>query len=561
VRTNRNAGDRHKPRPGMRRIRRTKSVWLAALLLVLLIPVAVAENWIYTVRPGDNLWNLSERHLTSMKYWRPLQQLNNIIDPLHIPPGTRLKFPLAWLKHQPASAEVTQLQGSAQLIRAADGKTQPLTVKTRLYSGDRIQTGPDANLSIRFADGSELLVLSDSEVVMDSLSAYGSTGMVDTRIRLPGGRVDTRVKPSKGPGSRYQIITPAAVAAVRGTGFRVSSDPEKPVARSEVMQGEVGVSGAGVDQVVPAGFGIVAEAGQPLQPPRKLLPAPDLSAVPAVLERLPLRFAWPGVAGAVHYRFQIAPDTRFDRLLADAVTVAAEASWPDLPDGEYQLRVRAIDQDRLEGLNAVHAFSVDARPPPPRLIGLIDGVLTRQARPEFSWSQPAGTTAYHFQLARDAAFRDLLAERGDLREARFQPEQALPPGRYYWRVATHDGSGRPGPFSDAQAFHFRPVPPAPDPAAPQIGKQDVSFPWQAVEGAARYHFQLAQDPDFNEIIVDQTLAEPRLTMPRPPGRKYYFRARSLDTDGEAGPYSSPQAVTVPPASYWPLLLLVIPLLL
>ena len=90
---------------------------------------------------------------------------------------------------------------------------------------------------------------------------------------------------------------------------------------------------------------------------------------------------------------------------------------------------------------------------------------------------------------------------------------------------------------------------------------DLLLQLQAVEGAARYHFQLAQDPDFNEIIVDQTLAEPRLTMPRPPGREYYFRARSLDTDGEAGPYSSPQAVTVPPASYWPLLLLVIPLLL
>ena len=34
---------------------------------------ALAEDWIYSVRPGDNLWDLSEAHLTSMKYWRPLQ--------------------------------------------------------------------------------------------------------------------------------------------------------------------------------------------------------------------------------------------------------------------------------------------------------------------------------------------------------------------------------------------------------------------------------------------------------------------------------------------------------
>jgi hypothetical protein len=233
-----------------------------------------------------------------MKYWRPLQQHNNISDPQQIPSGSRLKFPVAWLKHQPASAMVAQLQGEAHLISAADGSTRPLTNNTRLHTGDRIKTGGDCNLNIRFADGSELLVLADSEVIMDSLSAYGTTGMVDARIRLQGGRVDTRVKPGQGPGSRYHIITPAAVAAVRGTQFRVSADTDKPVARSEVIKGKVDVSGAGASLLVPANYGTIAEAGHPPQPPRELLPAPDLTRLPALLDRLPLQFKWESVENA-----------------------------------------------------------------------------------------------------------------------------------------------------------------------------------------------------------------------------------------------------------------------
>ncbi len=41
--------------------------WMLFLTSLLTLSTqAAAEEWIYTVRPGDNLWNVSERHLTSM---------------------------------------------------------------------------------------------------------------------------------------------------------------------------------------------------------------------------------------------------------------------------------------------------------------------------------------------------------------------------------------------------------------------------------------------------------------------------------------------------------------
>ena len=51
--------------------------------LLLCLPAhAIADEWIYTVKPGDNLWNLSERHLTGVQYVQRLQKLNRIGRPL-----------------------------------------------------------------------------------------------------------------------------------------------------------------------------------------------------------------------------------------------------------------------------------------------------------------------------------------------------------------------------------------------------------------------------------------------------------------------------------------------
>ena len=51
----------------------------------------------------------------------------------------------------------------------------------------------------------------------------------------------------------------------------------------EVVRGVVAATGGDTTYEVQAGFGIVAEVGIPLQPPRALLPPPDFSGFPTVL--------------------------------------------------------------------------------------------------------------------------------------------------------------------------------------------------------------------------------------------------------------------------------------
>ena len=72
---------------------------LAALLMVCLLLVldqqaaqAEAQYWVYTVRPGDNIWNLTEKYCVSVLHWKRIQRLNNVRLDRQIPPGTTISY-------------------------------------------------------------------------------------------------------------------------------------------------------------------------------------------------------------------------------------------------------------------------------------------------------------------------------------------------------------------------------------------------------------------------------------------------------------------------------------
>lgn len=544
-----------------------RSRWPLYLSCILLLMACSAPGfaadepyWVYTVRPGDTIWDLTRKHCTSVRHWQRIQTLNGVDLDREIPPGTRLKFPLALLKHQPAAATVTRLFGSATLFRAGSQTAEPLRPETRLHSGDRLVTGSDSNLTLRFADDSLLLVQSNSEVVMDALSAWGTTGMVDTRVRLKGGRVDTRVQPGRGPGSRYQIITPAAVAAVRGTDFRISAEPGRAVMRSEVSEGTVTVSNDRSGTDVPAGFGLVAEAGEPPPAPRKLLPGPDLSEIVTVHRQLPLAFDWQPLDGAQGYRFQIATDANFATLLADRTVQDAAAQWPELADGRYALRVRGIDSVGLEGLDSVTSFEVDARPRPPTPSSPADGGTTGEAMPQLVWTASEDAGRYRIQIGRTHDFSNIVTDRIVERND-FRTEQPLSPGAYHWRVAAIEAQGEQGPFSPARTFTYRQPLAAPETGPVIVDNGRLVFGWQAVNGADHYQLQVASDRLFHDIVADHRVAGTEFALPRPPSQVYFFRVRALGTADEAGPFSTTQQFYVPPLYRWWPLVLALPLLL
>ena len=332
---------------------------LILLLQVLLFSVSVQaedEYWEYTLRPGDTIWKIAREYTNSVNNWDDIQRLNNIGKgpDRTIPPGTRIKIPVSMLKQKPTPAVVIALSGEVNLIRA-NGNTEVLVVGSKLYSGDKIVTVDEQNLRIQFADKSELQVFSNSELLFDKLGYHEDTGMVDTRVRLPQGRVKTWVEKLR-PQSRYEIETPAAVTAVRGTQYRLSSD-QGQITRTEVTEGEVGVSAGGVTQQVSSGFGLMAEKGKPLTLPVKLLDAPVINNNQSTVAG-ELNITWSILPDAAEYRYQLARDEKFDQIILSSATMTARLIATDLEPGEYYVRVRGIAVNRLEGLDSVRSFAV-----------------------------------------------------------------------------------------------------------------------------------------------------------------------------------------------------------
>ncbi|HSW07210.1 FecR domain-containing protein [Aquabacterium sp.] len=520
-------------------------------------PAQAQPMWSYRIVRGDTLIGVAATQLGPGAGWRPLQRLNRVANPRRLQPGQVLRIPLAWLRVQPVRAEVLHVQGDVRVQRGGSAGSEVVAAGATLGSGDLLLAGPESALALKFADGSRLLVRPDTQVRFERLVQIGASGVPDTRLRLDSGSIDSHVQPA-GAGRRYDIGTPSVNLGVRGTEFRTQVEPQTRTTRVEVIEGSVAADNAAQAgtpaAAIGAGFGTVVALGQPVAAPRRLLDAPDLGPVPARLERVPLRLAWSPLAGASDYRAQVFPAEGVDaagRLLLDGRFKEPGARWRDLPDGRYELRVRGVDAQGLEGRDARRSFVLKARPEPP---------FTRQPRADarlygeptrLAWTRAEGVASYRLQLADSA---DFSAPRADLAGlSGTEHDIALPPGSYHWRVASVRADGDAGPFGDAQAFTVRPVPPAPPLQPPRLSEAGVVLRWAAGEAGQTYALQVARDAAFTDLVQEQASAQPEATLALPPPGRYYLRVRAVDADGQAGPWGGVQLIDVPQSRWWLLL--------
>jgi len=514
------------------------------VLLLCLSPLsAAAQDWIYTTRPGDTLWDISKKHLKSVTYWSRLQRHNSINTAKRMAPGTRLLIPIAWLKRAPAPATVLSASGDVSYVSAKDGTITKLgNDKKTLLVGDKLLTGQDGSVTIEFADGSTLLLQKQSELILDTLSAYGSNGMLDTQIRLQRGRLETSVNPKKRPSSRYKITTPAAVAAVRGTTFRVGYESKDSTMLSEVVNGNIGVEATGVIQVIPKGYGTVAEEGSPPIPPKALLAAPDIAKLPGKILHLPYTMTWPALAQAAAYRIQVSPIQSSPVLIVDERINQPQYTLDQLKSGQYQLIIRGIDNINLEGFNARHSFEISTDFPTVKLLAPHNTTPVYNGKVNFKWNKPGKVTRFHLQVSPDKTFESISIDK-ITKGTRFISTEAFAPGEYAWRIAGIDADGNEGAFSTATMFTVKPLPSPPqidlsiDNAETEQGNIDMH--WQAVAETKEYVIQVAKDADFNDIIINETTTTTQYTPTTAlPYGSYYYRAKSVIDADIHGEYSN-----------------------
>jgi hypothetical protein len=535
--------------PGQSRSRRMAKC-LMLLLLLMGAPIAYAEDWSYRVRPGDTIWDLASEYLKPGIPWQRLQVHNRIGNPYQVPPGSTIRFPVAWLHLQPARARVVAVRGEATV--SANGKTEAVVTEgMELGIGSLLRTAREATLTLQFADGTRLLLQGASELRLDRMSRYGKSGMVDTHLRLQRGRITNSVTPARGASPSFIVDTPNASSAVRGTRFRVSAEEVRT--QTEVIEGSVAVSAdfrnvpgnVFRNTLVERGYGTLVAAGQ-TAPIRAvpLLPPPDLSGIAAISNAARTQLQWPPLDRAQRYRVQASDTATFDTLLADLETPDAQVSLPLLADGQYYVRVRGIDAQGLEGRDASTRFTLEILPEPPFVLAPAAGSTVRQAQPEFRWADVADVVGYRFELADNAAFENPIVSAQE-KSTSLRVPQALPAGEYYWRIASDASDGRQGLFSDPVAFALRPLPEAGEIQNEPSDSRSVTFRWRAGEAGQRYRFQLSRSLNFHNPRVDEVVDRPQITLPKLRAGTWYLRAQAIGSDGYEGPFPPAQRVEVP----------------
>ncbi len=118
---------------------------------------------------------------------------------------------------QTVAGSVTELTGTAYLQRgtARSGVTLNMLVQT----GDRLNTDSNSFLTITLTDASKLQMGESSVLVIDEHVLGAGGGRARTQVSLFTGFVRSFVNLTAGGSPNFEVHTPNAVAAARGTDF------------------------------------------------------------------------------------------------------------------------------------------------------------------------------------------------------------------------------------------------------------------------------------------------------------------------------------------------------
>lgn len=401
------------------------SVAAISLAACLGAPARAKDDLTYKVVRGDTLIGLADKYLIRAGDYRIVQKRNRIADPKAIPVGTVLKLPRSLLKFQPASARLSSVKG--QVTAIVEGAAKAVANGESLTEGHSLKTAGGSFASLLLEDGSRVSVPSNTDLKVVRLRRYLLDSALDFDFQVDRGSARSKVAPLKSSNDRYQVRTPKAVSAVRGTDFQTRFDDLSNRDFAEVDEGAlaVGVLG-GKELAVPAGNGLAVNAdGSTVA--EALLPPLDIAGAGRLQNQATVRFALDPASGVSRIRTSIAKDAGFEEQIADAVVAGESADFGALEDGNYFFRARGVSANGLEGLHSTYAFK--------RRLNSISGAAgSTDDGWVFKWSgEGRGTIRYNFQLFRGSTDGAAMVDETGLATQQIILSE-LPDGDYYWRI-------------------------------------------------------------------------------------------------------------------------------
>jgi phage-related protein len=169
----------------------------------------------------------------------------------------------------------TALLGKATVTHLGEAQVLPVKLQDEVLFKDVIQTETDSRTRALFQDDSMLTVGENSRVEIDEYIYNPEKNVRLAIVKLMQGQVRALVsKVFKANGSKFEIHTPSAVAAARGTYFTVWVENGQSGIINIGEKGRVDFTSGGMTVAVDPGFFSVAQEGQaPSAPqPHQLAP-------------------------------------------------------------------------------------------------------------------------------------------------------------------------------------------------------------------------------------------------------------------------------------------------
>ncbi len=223
------------------------------------------------------------------------------------------------------------------------------------------------------------------------------------------------------------------------------------------------------------------------------------------------------------------PDTRFEMAIPPEIETLTFRVRAELP---------GVHSDWQTG----DPIRIKAAPDAPRLE---PPEIDEHSVVRLRWTQVAGATHYILEAAREEEFANPhSATPLDRTEVAFRAPTS---GRYWFRVRAGHHTGVSGPSNIFSIRAPRPAPPQLWSHSPARAQSPFEVSWKGLPGSVYYELQESTDPAF-EASATQTrqIFHPaqKLTIPKRPAGKRYFRVRVFDEQNEPSLWSDVLAIDI-----------------
>ncbi len=516
-------------------------VTILVFLIALYMPLITYSNDEQTidivVRKGDYLIKIAREYLEEPAQWKELTKINTLMNPNLIYPGQTLQIPVKLLKGIRTDGAVSFIKGNVLYQPPNTNQWKMLFLNDNIEEGSKIKTEDESRVEITFKYGHSLL--QDSNTLLElSKSREKADLFTFQKLFLLTGKTIAKIKKATGRESRFQIDTPSAICAVRGTAFRTSVD-KNDTTRAEVLQGYINVEAMNRVVALEGGEGTLIKKGESPMPPQKLLSAPELIVAEPIYKYFPIILSFTKIKDAVSYRVILARDENIKDIVIEKVIEPHEPfEISNIKDGTYYLETRSIDHLGIEGLSS-QAIPIKIRinPVPPFIEIPTDQAVYRKKSLVLKWLGVEDAVKYHIQLAEDLDFKTVVDERNDIKDTTYKIK-SLDYKTYYFRISSIAADEYEGGWSNILSFTIQPPPPV---EVPEIVDKEVNIRWLNMGIGIKYHFQLSSDREFKDILIDQLVDKPEIKIQRPERAGTYFvRVSPVDQKGFEGDFSEPQ---------------------